>query len=98
MTLFSKLKQFQELKSKAKEFKNLLADEKIEVNNAGVKIIIGGNQEILEIKINEELLSAGQKERLEQILIDNLNEAIKKIQRLMAEKVKSSGFQLPNLN
>lgn len=96
MTLFSKLKEIQELKKKAGELKNLLGDEKVEIDNDGIKIVINGNQEVLEIKINEELLKSGNGEKLERLLQININEAIKKVQRLMAEKIKSSGFQMPN--
>lgn len=98
MTLFSKLKEIQELKKKAGELKNLLGDEKVEIDNDGIKIVINGNQKVLEIKINEELLKSESKEKLERLLQININEAIKKVQRLMAEKIKSSGFQMPNIN
>lgn len=96
MTLFTKLKQIQELKKKASEIKNLLAEEKIEINKEGVRIVINGNQEILELKISEDLLKVENKEKLEQLLQNIINEALKKIQRIMAEKIKNSGFQMPN--
>jgi len=98
MTLFSKLKQIQELKKKASEIKNLLAEEKIEINKDGIKIIINGNQEILELKITEDLLKVENKEKLEKLLQNIINEALKKIQRIMAEKIQSSGMQVPNFN
>ncbi len=98
MTLFTKLKQIQELKKKASEIKNLLAEEKIEINKEGVRIVINGNQEILELKISEDLLKVENKEKLEQLLQNIINEALKKIQRIMAEKIQSSGIQVPNFN
>lgn len=98
MTLFSKLKQIQDLKKKAGELKNLLKDETAEINSDGIKIIMDGNQEVLEIDLNETLLNPEEKEKLEKILKNNFNEAIKKVQRLMAEKIRTSGIEMPNFN
>jgi DNA-binding protein YbaB len=97
MTLFSKLKQIKDLKSQASQLKNLLAGEKIEIDDDGVKIAMDGNQEILNVTIDENLLSPEKKEKLEKIIQTNSNAAIKKIQKVMAEKIQSSGFQMPNL-
>jgi len=98
MALFSKLKQIQDLKKQANEIKNVLADEKVEINNDGVMINMNGNQEVLEINIDNDLLTADHKEKLQRTLVKNFNDLIKKNQRMMAEKIRSSGMTLPNLN
>lgn len=97
MALFSKLKQIQDLKKQASEIKNVLAEEKVEVDEAGIKIVMNGNQEILEVNINEDLLNADNKEKIEKTLQHNINDLVKKNQRLMAEKIRSSGMSLPGL-
>ena len=98
MSLFSKLKQIQDLKKKAGELKGLMAAEIVEIDEGGVKMKMNGQQEILELTINEQLLNSENKNQLEKTLQKNFNEAIKKIQRLMAEKIQASGFKMPNLN
>lgn len=53
----------------------------------GIKVVMNGNMEIISISINEELA----KESLEGMLADCVNEAIKKTQRIMAQKVQEMG-------
>ena len=85
--MFNKLKHLKDLRSQAKTMQNVLAGEKVEVEKGGIKIIINGNMEITSITINENLA----KESLEGMLVDCLNEAIKKTQRLMAQKMQEMG-------
>ncbi|NCO79951.1 hypothetical protein CO116_03235 [Candidatus Falkowbacteria bacterium CG_4_9_14_3_um_filter_38_19] len=85
--MFNKLKQFKDLRHQAKTLQNALADETITVEKGGIKVVINGNLEITQININENLA----KDSLEGLLTDCLNEAIKKTQRLMAQKVREMG-------
>jgi len=85
--MFNKLKQFKDLRHQAKTLQNALADEIITVEKGGIRVIINGNLEITQININENLA----KDSLEGLLTDCLNEAIKKTQRLMAQKVREMG-------
>jgi len=89
--MFNKLKQFRDLRNKAKTIQGALAQESVEVDSRGVKIVIDGNLEIQSISLREDIA----RESLEHILKDNLNEAIKKTQRVMAKKMQEMG-QLPN--
>ncbi len=65
----------------------VLAEEIITVEKGGVKVVMDGNMEVKEIAINENLA----KDSLEGILADCVNEAIKKTQRLMAQKMQELG-------
>lgn len=87
--MFHKLKQFKELRDKSKAIQNALAGEKVETIAASgrVKITMNGNQEITAVSID----SAMPKADMERGVKDATNEAIKKIQRVMAEKVKAMG-------
>jgi len=85
--MFNKLKQFKDLRHQAKTLQNALADETITVEKGGIKVVINGNLEITQININENLA----KDSIEGLLTDCLNEAIKKTQRLMAQKVREMG-------
>jgi DNA-binding protein YbaB len=72
---------------------NALADESVTIEKNGVKVVMNGNMEIKSISINNELT----KESLEGILTDCVNDAIKKTQRLMAQKMQEMGG-FPGLN
>ena len=98
-TMFSKLKQFKDLRDQAKQMQNLLAQENAEGSAewGKVKVKINGNQEILSVQIEPELLTANNKGKLETAVKEATNDAIKKVQRIMAEKMRSSGFGLPEI-
>ena len=83
--MFDKLKQLQQLK----ELRDSVAQEKEEVERKGIKVIINGKMEIEEIHLNPDL----SKEEQEEVLKECINEAMKKIQMLLASKMSQmSGF------
>ncbi len=85
--MFNKLKQFKDLRSRAKVLQNALSNETVVIEKSGVKIVMNGNMEITQLTINEGLA----KESLEGILTEAINEAIGKTQRIMAQKVQQMG-------
>lgn len=97
--MFSQLKQFKELRDKAKQIKDLLGTETAEgsADWGKIKVQINGNQEVLKVEIDPELLQTTQKDKLENDIKDATNDALKKVQKLMAEKIQQSGLSLPNL-
>ncbi|HLD31869.1 MAG TPA: YbaB/EbfC family nucleoid-associated protein [Patescibacteria group bacterium] len=96
--MFNKLKQFKDLRSQAKTLQSQLAEESTTVDSTGGKISLtmDGNLKIRHLEIAEELLSPTQKERLTSGLISAHEEALKKMQRIMATKIKDMGG-LPNI-
>ena len=90
--MFNKLKQIQDLRHQAKDLKSVMSDEIVSVEKNKIKLIIDGNFQIKELKLNPELSAESQ----EKILISLFNEAIKKIQRQIAMKMQSIGG-LPDL-
>ena len=99
MSLFSKLNQIKELKQQAKNLQSQLAEEKVSLEKDGLKLTMDGNQKIQNLEIAEALLTPEKKDRLEGLLKDLQNEAIVKVQRLMAEKMRASGnFNIPGLS
>jgi DNA-binding YbaB/EbfC family protein len=96
--MFNKLKQVKELRDKAKQLQGMLAEEKVE-GSAGwgkVKIKMDGNQQVLNVEIDPELLT--DQKKLQEILKDAFNDAAKKAQRRMVEKMKTSGdLNIPGL-
>ncbi len=77
--MFDSFKKIKELK----EISDMLSKERIEIEKKGIKVIINGKMEIEKIKLN----SALPKEEQEKILKDCLNEAAKKIQISLAQKM-----------
>ncbi len=94
--MFSKLKQFKDLRDTAKELKNSLAEEIIEGSGGWgkIKIKIDGNQDIKSVEIDPEYLNPDKKEKLQNDIKDAFNDGIKKIQKVMAEKMKNSDLDL----
>lgn len=91
--MFSKLKQFQDLRSQAKTMQNALAQETITEEKNGVKVVLNGNMEVTSLTINETLSKNSQ----EDILKSCFNDAIKRAQRLMAKKLQDMGG-IPGMN
>ncbi len=83
--MFGQIKDIYKLKQQAGELQSMLAQETVEAENKGVKITMNGNQEVLAVEINPEL----SKEDQEKYLCETFNDAIKKVQRLMAQKMMS---------
>ena len=98
--MFSKLKQIKDLRDKAKQIQSMLSDERVEGSGAWgkVKVSMDGNQSVLNVEIDPELLKESEKNKLQSALKDAYNDAVKKAQRRMVEKMKSSGdLNIPGL-
>jgi DNA-binding protein YbaB len=85
--MFSKLKQFKDLRDQAKTMQNALALESVTVEKSGVKLVMNGNMEITTFSIEPDSLKAG----LNNTVKDAVNDAIKKTQRIMAKKMQEMG-------
>ena len=91
--MFSKLKQFKDLRSQAKTMQDALSQETITEERNGVKIVLNGNMEVLSLNLNPSLT----KESHEDTVKKCINEAIKKTQRVMAKKMQDMGG-FPGMN
>jgi DNA-binding protein YbaB len=85
--MFNKLKQFKDLRNQAKTLQNALAQESVEYEKNGIKIIMNGNMEITKLDISADM----SKDRLENTLTEAVNETIKRAQKVMAKKVQDMG-------
>ena len=97
--MFSKLKQFKDLKDQASQMKNALAEESAEGSAewGKVKVTMNGNQEVLSVDIDPELLTSDNKDKLQSAVKDATNDAVHKIHKIMAAKMQESGFNLPGM-
>ena len=81
--MFGQIKDLYKLKQQAGQLQAMLKDETATAEKGGVKITMNGNQEVIGVEINPDL----PKEQQEKYLKEAFNEAVKKVQRLMAEKM-----------
>jgi len=79
--MFNKIKQLNQIREIQKD----LEKETIEVEKEGIKIILNGKMEIEEVFLNQEL----PKDKQEALIKDCHNEAIKKVQIILAKKMQS---------
>jgi len=89
--MFNKIKAIKDLRHQAKTMKNEFDQivEKGEGAHGKVRISMNGNQEILDLQIDDELL--GDKIRLTNGVKDAFKDVIKKIQHKMASHMKEMG-------
>ncbi len=85
--MFSKLKQIKDLRSQAKTMQNMLADETVTVEKHGITITMNGNMEITNVNLPNDT----DLDKLEKSLVTCLNDAIKKTQKIMAQKMQEMG-------
>jgi len=98
--MFDKIKQIKELREQANTMKQALAQETVhgEAHHGQVSIVMDGNQEVLSVDIASELLDSDKKEALQKYIQEAINDAIKKVQRVMAQKMQGmNGFNMPGL-
>ncbi len=84
--MFSKLKHIKDLRSQGKAIQNSLAGESTTVEKNGIKLVMNGNMEIISLDINDP-----NQANLSALITGAVNEAIKKTQKLMAEKMQAMG-------
>lgn len=98
--MLSKLKQYKDMRSQAKSVQSVLEKESVTSDAAGgkIRLVMNGNQKVTSLEIDNSLLSPDNKTKIQQGLIDALDEATKKLQRLMAKKIQSGEMTMPDLS
>lgn len=89
--MFNKLKQFKDLRDKAKDLQNQLSTITDE-GAAGwgkVKVVVNGNQDVQSVSIDPSVME--NREKLEEMIKDATNDAMKKIKVKMAKKLQDMG-------
>ena len=84
------LKRSKELKAKLEEIQEGLAEKRVEAASGGgmVKVVANGQQEILQIKIEKELVDSKDIEMLEDLILAAVNEAKRKAGDLAAQEMR----------
>jgi DNA-binding YbaB/EbfC family protein len=96
------MKQVQKMQAKMEEMQAELEDERIEGTAGGgmVKVVANGKQEIIEVKIEKEVVDPDDVEMLEDLIVAAVNQAQEKAKELAAEKMSglTGGLKIPGLN
>ncbi len=82
--MFEKLKQVKKLQ----EIQGALKNEKVENEKNGVKILMNGKLEVEDVQLNPDLSLAEQEKAVQ----DCINDAMKKMQMVVARKMQSMGM------
>jgi len=94
------LKQAQKMQQEIDRIQNELAEMKIEGSAGGgmVTAIVSGQQEILEVKIDPEVVDPEDVEMLEDLVLAAVNQALENAKsRAQDEMSKATGGLMPNL-
>ena len=78
-----------------------LGDETVEVTAGGgaIKVVMTGHQHVQSLTIDPEVVSAGDVEMLQDLVVAAVNEAIEKSQSMAAERMSglTAGLGIPGL-
>lgn len=97
----SMLRQAQELKSKLdkaqKELKNTVVEA--DAGRGAVKVSMNGQQKVLSVKISPEAIDPNKPQRLEELVLRAVNDAVDKSQKEAAKQLKglAGGLKIPGL-
>ena len=91
MKLNNIMKQAQKMQSQMMQIQQQLATETVEASVGGgmVKAVFTGQGDIVEVKIDPEVIKPEDKEMLEDLVTAAVSEGLKKSKDLMAEKMGS---------
>ena len=98
--MIDQVKKIMEMKKQADILKKELEATIIEVQETrGIKLVVNGAQVFQSIDIEEGLLSASNKNRIQMDLLKAMNTAVKRSQQAAANKMKNMpGFNFPGLS
>lgn len=95
------MKQAQKMQKKMEELQAQAALETVESSAGGgmVKAIVNGKQEVISISIEKEIIDPEDPELLQDLVTAAVNEAIKKSQDIMQQKMQAltGGLNLPGM-
>ncbi|MBI2026566.1 MAG: YbaB/EbfC family nucleoid-associated protein [Deltaproteobacteria bacterium] len=96
------LKQARILQEKMAKFQSEAGFKKVSATSGGgmVQATVNGKQELVELKIESEILQAQDSDMLKDLIIAAVNEALKKSKDLVGEEIKSltGGLNIPGLS
>jgi DNA-binding YbaB/EbfC family protein len=95
------MKQAQKLQRQMLEAQEALAEERVEATSGGgmVRVVVDGQQNVLEIKIDPEAVDPEDVEMLEDLVLAAITEAVRKSRELAEERLGeyTKGMKIPGL-
>ncbi len=95
------MKQMQAVQAKMEQMQEELAEKRVEATSGGgmVKVVANGKQEILEIKIDPEVVDPEDVEMLEELVLAAVNQAREKAAELQMDGLSglTGGLKIPGL-
>ena len=93
-------KQFEDMQKKLQRLEEDLKERIVEASSGGgmVKVKVNGVEEIVDIKIEPDVISRDDKGMLEDLVLAAVNEGVKKAKKLReAELARITGMMLPGV-
>ena len=89
MNMNAIMKQAKQMQAQMMKIQEKLADEKVEASVGGgmVTSVFTGQGDMVEIKIDPEVVNQDDKEMLEDLIVSAVNEGLKKSRELMSERM-----------
>jgi DNA-binding YbaB/EbfC family protein len=96
------MKQIAKMQRRMEEIQQELAEKTVEGSAGGgmVKVTANGNQEIISVKIEKEVINPDDVEMLEDLVLSAVNQAREKAAELQAQSMSAltGGLNIPGLN
>ena len=100
--LGSIMKQAQKMQAQMARMQEDLAARTVEASAGGgmITVVASGKQEIVSIKIEPEVIDAGDRDMLQDLVVAAVNEALRKSQEMVSEEMKkiTGGLNIPGLS
>jgi DNA-binding YbaB/EbfC family protein len=95
------LRQAQQLQAKLAKAQEELSNITVEATSGGgaVKVVIDGHQKVHSVEISPEVVTSGDVELLQDLVMTAVNEAVAKSQELVSKRLSSltGGLNIPGL-
>jgi hypothetical protein len=95
------VRQAQQMQKKISKVQEEIGEKKIEASTGGgvVTAVVTGNQELLEVNINPEVVDPDDVEMLEEMIVGAVNQAMKLADEMMNEEIEkvTGGMNIPGL-
>jgi hypothetical protein len=96
------MKQAQKIQTQMAQMQEELAGRTVEASAGGgmIAVVANGKQEIVSVKIEPEVIDAGDREMLQDLVVAAVNEALRKAQEMVSEEMKkiTGGLNIPGLS
>ena len=97
--MFSKLKQYKDMRGQAKDMQNSLSEETVHANvDDKIHVVMDGNHKIVSLEINEEYLKPENKEKLQKDIIEVMERAQTKVKQMLITKMRSGDLKMPDMS